>query len=122
MILDAFMTPIGCLYGWTAGSFTTPADNIRHLSSGNLYFLQLFQSAAPVQFHTTSRGAGKKMKNRELKWCGLDCEHASFPEQESLDGACHTFIALYCSKYDRLVQKSGLCLDLAGNAGHDDED
>jgi hypothetical protein len=62
------------------------------------------------------------MTHRELKWCGLDCEYASFPEKENLDGACHTFIALYCSKYDRLVQKSGLCLDLTEDAGTEDEE
>lgn len=48
-----------------------------------------------------------------LKWCDPGCRHASFPGKEHLDGACHTFIALYCDKYERLVQKSALCLDLA---------
>jgi hypothetical protein len=48
---------------------------------------------------------------RQPRWCDLDCPHASFPEKEGLDGACHTFIALRCAKYGRLVQKSALCLD-----------
>jgi hypothetical protein len=52
------------------------------------------------------------MMNGSLpKWCAPDCKYASFPEKKHLDGACHTFIALYCSKYDRLVQKSALCLE-----------
>jgi len=55
-----------------------------------------------------------------MKWCDLSCPYASFPEKNALDGACHTFIALYCSKYNRLVQKSGLCLDeLEGEKGED---
>lgn len=55
------------------------------------------------------------------RWCAPDCEHASFPEKKHLDGACHTFIALYCSKYNRLVQKSALCLDYK-HSGDDDND
>jgi len=47
-----------------------------------------------------------------MKWCDLSCPYATFPDEEALDGACHTFIALYCKKYRRLVQKSGLCLDV----------
>jgi hypothetical protein len=49
---------------------------------------------------------------RQPRWCDLDCPHASFPKEEHLDGACHTFIALRCGKYKRLVQKSALCLDM----------
>jgi hypothetical protein len=49
---------------------------------------------------------------RMPRWCDLDCPHASFPEKEALDGACHTFIALWCDKYTRLVQKSAMCLDM----------
>lgn len=49
---------------------------------------------------------------RQPRWCDLDCPHASFPTKDSLDGACHTFIALRCDKYKRLVQKSALCLDM----------
>jgi hypothetical protein len=47
----------------------------------------------------------------EIRWCDPDCPHAEFPDEENLDGACHTFIALYCTKYRCLVQKSALCLD-----------
>jgi len=47
----------------------------------------------------------------EIRWCDPDCPHAEFPDEEGLNGACHTFIALYCTKYNRLVQKSALCLD-----------
>ncbi len=52
------------------------------------------------------------MRKQPLEWCEPSCPHASFPKESDLDGACHTFIALYCNKYKRLVQKSGLCLDL----------
>jgi hypothetical protein len=52
------------------------------------------------------------MNPPERQWCDPDCPHASFPTDEHLGGACHTFIAIYCSKYDKLVQKSGLCLDI----------
>ncbi len=52
------------------------------------------------------------MNNKNLKWCDPSCEHARFPEERDLNGACHTFIALYCKKYKRLVQKSALCLDI----------
>jgi len=45
-------------------------------------------------------------------WCGPDCPFASFPEDEALDGACHTFIAIYCGKYHRLVHKSAPCIGL----------
>jgi hypothetical protein len=54
----------------------------------------------------------KNMKNEKLKWCDPSCEYARFPEEGDLDGACHTFIALYCTKYKRLVHKSALCLDI----------
>jgi hypothetical protein len=54
-----------------------------------------------------------------FKWCEPGCRYASFPDSGHLDGACHTFIALYCSKYGRLVQKSGPCLDLTEDS--DDE-
>jgi hypothetical protein len=60
-------------------------------------------------------------KNDGAKWCAPDCPHASFPEKDHLGGACHTFIALYCGKHGRLVQKSALCLDLTDgpDAGKD---
>jgi hypothetical protein len=52
------------------------------------------------------------MKKQDIKWCDPSCKHASFPQENHLDGACHTFIALYCKKYKRLVQKSGPCLEV----------
>ena len=58
----------------------------------------------------------------EVHWCDLDCQYASFPEKENLDGACHTFIALYCRKHNRLVQKSGLCLDLREDGNNESGD
>ncbi len=61
------------------------------------------------------------MNDNKFQWCDPACPHASFPRQEHLDGACHTFIALYCNKYKRLVQKSGLCLDLTEESAGPDE-
>ncbi len=55
------------------------------------------------------------MPKKKIKWCDPDCPYASFPENDHLNGACHTFIALYCDKHHRLVQKSALCLDLMEN-------
>ncbi|HSG28393.1 MAG TPA: acetate--CoA ligase family protein, partial [Candidatus Krumholzibacterium sp.] len=54
------------------------------------------------------------------RWCAPDCEHASFPDEKALDGACHTFIALYCARYGRLVNKSALCLDAQAGRREDD--
>ncbi len=74
--------------------------NTSHLLFGRKeYFIQLVKEHSAVD-------------KPDLKWCAPDCPHASFPEKEHLGGACHTFTALYCSKYNRLVQKSALCLDL----------
>ncbi|UCF04693.1 MAG: hypothetical protein JSV33_12310 [bacterium] len=53
----------------------------------------------------------KEENGDRMLWCDPCCCHASFPEKSHLDGACHTFIALYCKKYNRLVQKSAPCLD-----------
>lgn len=55
------------------------------------------------------------MPKKKIKWCDPDCPYASFPENDHLNGDCHTFIALYCDKHHRLVQKSALCLDLMEN-------
>ncbi len=61
------------------------------------------------------------LKGKRMRWCDLSCPHARFPEEEALDGACHTFIALYCEKYKKLVHKSGLCLDFTeGEEGEND--
>lgn len=45
-----------------------------------------------------------------MKYCDLSCEYAEFPQQLS-DGSytCRTFIALYCKKLGRLVDKNGPC-------------
>jgi len=61
------------------------------------------------------------MNNKKFQWCDPACPHASFPRHEHLDGACHTFIALYCNKYKRLVQKSGPCLDSTEEGDASDE-
>jgi hypothetical protein len=48
-------------------------------------------------------------------WCDFNCPHASWPDEEGLDGSgsCRTFIAVYCKKYDELVPKNAPCLDAA---------
>jgi hypothetical protein len=62
------------------------------------------------------------MNDTGPRWCDLDCPEASFPETDGLDGACHTFIALYCRKYDMLVHKNALCLDRKKRGKDDGED
>jgi len=44
-------------------------------------------------------------------WCDLNCTHASFPEDQGVDGSqsCRTFQALYCEKLGRLVYKNDRC-------------
>jgi len=58
----------------------------------------------------------------QLRWCDLRCEHAKFPEETAVDGSnsCRTFIALYCTYLDRLVQKNTPCA--AGLAQCSDKD
>lgn len=53
---------------------------------------------------------------KKFKWCDLSCEHASFPEEEHLDGSgtCQTFIALYCKKLKKIVTKNAPCAAIHG--------
>jgi len=46
-----------------------------------------------------------------MRWCDLSCPHASFPQEEAVDGAgsCRTFVALYCRELGRLVAKNAPC-------------
>ncbi len=46
-----------------------------------------------------------------ILFCDLRCEHASFPQQEHVDGAnsCRTFAALWCDKLQTLVTKNAPC-------------
>jgi hypothetical protein len=46
-----------------------------------------------------------------MRFCDLKCPHASFPKEESVDGAgsCRAFVALYCDKLGHLVPKNGRC-------------
>ena len=52
----------------------------------------------------------------KIKFCDLRCEFASFPKQESIDGAksCRTFAALWCSKLESLVTKNSPCAVVFG--------
>ena len=45
-----------------------------------------------------------------MKFCDLTCKYARFPDELS-DGSfsCRTFIALYCEKLNKLVEKNGRC-------------
>ncbi|HUV39596.1 MAG TPA: hypothetical protein VMY39_08265 [Planctomycetota bacterium] len=49
-------------------------------------------------------------------WCDLSCEHASFPTERALVGACNTLQAIYCRRHKRLVPKNGPCLDVRGKS------
>lgn len=46
-----------------------------------------------------------------MDFCDLKCEHAEWPEDESLDGSgsCRTFQAIYCKKKNRHVHKNMPC-------------
>lgn len=41
----------------------------------------------------------------------MRCEHASFPEEEAVDGSgtCRTFQAIFCKKLKRYVAKNAPC-------------
>jgi len=45
------------------------------------------------------------------KWCDLNCPHASFPEDDALDGSgsCRTFLALSCAYLGEIVTKNAPC-------------
>lgn len=46
-----------------------------------------------------------------MKFCDLSCKHAKFPDKLS-DGSnsCRTFVGIYCTKLERVVDKNGPCL------------
>ena len=52
-----------------------------------------------------------KKKPEKPEFCDLNCRHAEWPRQDSLDGSgsCRTFQALYCKKLKRNVHKNGPC-------------
>jgi hypothetical protein len=45
----------------------------------------------------------------KIKWCDLSCPQAKFPSRDKVDGACRTFVALYCERLQRLVMKNAPC-------------
>lgn len=51
-----------------------------------------------------------------IKFCDLRCEHASFPDDDAVDGAnsCRTFAALWCAQLKILVPKNAPCAVLYG--------
>jgi len=46
-----------------------------------------------------------------MEFCDLNCEYATWPEDDSLDGSgsCRTFQAVYCKKKNRHVHKNMPC-------------
>ena len=48
-----------------------------------------------------------------MDFCDLECEYASFPDSDSVDGSrsCRTFVALYCRRKKQLVHKNLPCGD-----------
>jgi hypothetical protein len=53
----------------------------------------------------------KRARPVNVKYCDLDCRHASFPKSDSVDGSrsCRTFVALQCRKKKMLVHKNMPC-------------
>ena len=47
-----------------------------------------------------------------MNFCDLDCKYAKFPKSDAVDGSrsCRTFIALHCTRKDRLVHKNLPCM------------
>ena len=46
-----------------------------------------------------------------MEFCDLNCQYATWPEKEALDGAgsCRVFQAMYCTKKERHVHKNMPC-------------
>ncbi|MBD3376260.1 hypothetical protein GF406_14580 [candidate division KSB1 bacterium] len=61
-----------------------------------------------------SKNAG--VTSSRIKFCDLRCEHATFADQEHVDGSnsCRTFAALYCKQLQQLVTKNAPCAVLFG--------
>ena len=51
------------------------------------------------------------VKSSRIKFCDLRCEHASFPNEENIDGSksCRTFVALWCNELEQYVTKNAPC-------------
>jgi len=45
-------------------------------------------------------------------FCDRFCPHATFPEQDALDGACRREVTLWCTRFEQLVRKNDRCLAL----------
>ena len=50
-------------------------------------------------------------KKSEMDFCDLNCQYATWPEDETLDGSgsCRTFQAIYCTIKKRHVHKNMPC-------------
>lgn len=46
-----------------------------------------------------------------IRFCDFNCEHASFPKDEGIDGSgsCRTFSAVWCEKLQEYVTKNAPC-------------
>ena len=47
-----------------------------------------------------------------MKWCDLQCEHATVDGTGSMSGACRRDIVLHCKKYGKNVKKNSLCIEI----------
>ena len=56
-------------------------------------------------------GKNAGVTSSKIKFCDLKCEHASFPNEEGIDGSnsCRTFSALWCALLERYVTKNAPC-------------
>ncbi|MBD3223142.1 MAG: hypothetical protein GF313_00320 [Caldithrix sp.] len=63
---------------------------------------------------SNSKNAG--VTSSQIKFCDLRCPHASFPNEDSVDGSgtCRTFIALWCEQLNKYVTKNAPCEVLFG--------
>jgi len=55
----------------------------------------------------------RPVRKRGVLFCDLGCRHASWPQDQALDGAgsCRTFQAVFCEKKERAVYKNAPCLE-----------
>ncbi|GAB4369987.1 MAG: hypothetical protein Kow0042_11980 [Calditrichia bacterium] len=51
-----------------------------------------------------------------IKFCDMRCEHARFPQDNSVDGSrsCRTYLAIWCNQLEEYVTKNAPCAVLFG--------
>jgi hypothetical protein len=62
-----------------------------------------------MEKHKLGKNAG--VTSSKIKFCDLKCEHASFPQEDGIDGSksCRTFAALWCDLLKQYVTKNAPC-------------